>query len=230
MARPIELHFWPTPNGYKITIMLEECGLPYEVRPVDIMRGAQFAPEFLAISPNNRMPAIVDPTGPAAGRSRCSNRAPSCSISAASRASSIPGRTRASRLSSGCSGRWAGSDPWPASAIISAATRREDPLRHQPLHRRGEPPLRRHEPAPGGPRVPRRRLLDRRHRLLPVGAGWKNQGQDIAEFPFFAAWLDRIAARPAIAFAGWRSAASSGAQQHRRGQGGAEGAVRPEAR
>jgi GST-like protein len=64
MAKPIELHFWPTPNGYKITIMLEECGLPYEVRPVDIMRGAQFAPEFLAISPNNRMPAIVDPDGP----------------------------------------------------------------------------------------------------------------------------------------------------------------------
>ena len=56
----IELHYWPTPNGWKITIALEEMGLPYEVRPVNIGRGEQFAPGFLAISPNNRMPAIVD--------------------------------------------------------------------------------------------------------------------------------------------------------------------------
>ena len=56
----IELYYWPTPNGHKISIMLEECGLEYEVRPIDIGAGAQFAPEFLAISPNNRIPAIVD--------------------------------------------------------------------------------------------------------------------------------------------------------------------------
>jgi GSH-dependent disulfide-bond oxidoreductase len=63
-ATPIELFYWPTPNGWKISIMLEECGLPYVVRPVDISKGEQFAPEFLAISPNNRIPAIVDPAGP----------------------------------------------------------------------------------------------------------------------------------------------------------------------
>lgn len=62
--RPIELFYWPTPNGWKITIMLEECRLPYAVRPVNIATGEQFKPEFLAISPNNRMPAIVDPQGP----------------------------------------------------------------------------------------------------------------------------------------------------------------------
>src|SRR5262245_1432003 len=61
---PIELHYWPTPNGWKISIMLEECGLPYEVKLVNIGRGDQFKPEFLAIAPNNRMPAIVDPDGP----------------------------------------------------------------------------------------------------------------------------------------------------------------------
>jgi GST-like protein len=60
----IDLYFWPTPNGYKITIMLEEIGLAYQVIPVDIGKGDQFKPEFLAISPNNRMPAIVDPDGP----------------------------------------------------------------------------------------------------------------------------------------------------------------------
>src|SRR5512141_1577045 len=61
---PIDLYFWPTPNGWKISIMLEECGLPYIMKPVNISTGDQFKAEFLAISPNNRMPAIVDPDGP----------------------------------------------------------------------------------------------------------------------------------------------------------------------
>ncbi|GGA75683.1 thiol:disulfide oxidoreductase [Nitratireductor aestuarii] len=61
---PIELHYWPTPNGFKITIFLEEAGIPYEVHYVNIGKGDQFKPEFLKISPNNRMPAIIDPEGP----------------------------------------------------------------------------------------------------------------------------------------------------------------------
>jgi GST-like protein len=56
----IELHFWPTPNGYKILIFLEETGTPYRLLPVNIGEGEQFRPEFLRISPNNRMPAIID--------------------------------------------------------------------------------------------------------------------------------------------------------------------------
>jgi GST-like protein len=60
----VEVYSWPTPNGHKVHIMLEECGLPYRVHPVDIGTGAQFAPDFLAISPNNKIPAITDPDGP----------------------------------------------------------------------------------------------------------------------------------------------------------------------
>ena len=60
----IELHTWGTPNGRKISIMLEECGLAYSVHKVDISKGEQHKPEFLRISPNNRIPAIVDPDGP----------------------------------------------------------------------------------------------------------------------------------------------------------------------
>ena len=56
----IDLYYWPTPNGHKITLFLEEAGLDYTLHAVDIGKGAQFAPEFLAISPNNKMPAIVD--------------------------------------------------------------------------------------------------------------------------------------------------------------------------
>jgi glutathione S-transferase len=62
--KPIELYYWPTPNGWKVSIMLEECALPYTMVPVNIGKGEQFEPEFLRISPNNRMPAIVDPDGP----------------------------------------------------------------------------------------------------------------------------------------------------------------------
>lgn len=61
---PIALYYWPTPNGRKVSIMLEELGLPYEVHPIDITRGAQFDRAFLEISPNNKIPAIVDPNGP----------------------------------------------------------------------------------------------------------------------------------------------------------------------
>jgi GSH-dependent disulfide-bond oxidoreductase len=60
----IELYFWTTPNGLKIPIMLEELGLPYREHLIDIGKGEQFAPAFLKISPNNRIPAIVDPDGP----------------------------------------------------------------------------------------------------------------------------------------------------------------------
>jgi len=63
----IDLYYWPTPNGWKITIALEEMGLPYKVVPVNIGRGEQFKPDFLAISPNNRMPAIVDHEPPGGG-------------------------------------------------------------------------------------------------------------------------------------------------------------------
>ncbi len=56
----LDLYYWPTPNGHKITIFLEEAGLAYRIMPVNIGRGEQFAPEFLAIAPNNRMPALVD--------------------------------------------------------------------------------------------------------------------------------------------------------------------------
>src|SRR5437763_10537934 len=60
----IRVYSWPTPNGHKVHIMLEECGLEYRANPVDIGAGDQFRPEFLAISPNNKIPAILDPIGP----------------------------------------------------------------------------------------------------------------------------------------------------------------------
>ena len=56
----LDLYYWPTPNGHKVTLLLEEAELPYTIRPVNIAAGEQFAPDFLRVAPNNRMPAIVD--------------------------------------------------------------------------------------------------------------------------------------------------------------------------
>ncbi|WP_174273398.1 glutathione S-transferase N-terminal domain-containing protein [Sphingomonas bacterium] len=63
----IDLHYWPTPNGHKITLFCEEAGIDYRIVPVNIGKGEQFAPDFLAIAPNNRMPAIVDDSPPGGG-------------------------------------------------------------------------------------------------------------------------------------------------------------------
>jgi hypothetical protein len=68
----IELYTWGTPNGHKVSILLEELGLDYTVHPVNIGQDEQFQPWFLKISPNNKIPAIVDPEGPDGLRSRCS--------------------------------------------------------------------------------------------------------------------------------------------------------------
>jgi len=62
--KPIDFYYWTTPNGWKVAIMLEECGLPYSVHPVNIAKREQFEGRFLAVSPNNKIPAIVDPDGP----------------------------------------------------------------------------------------------------------------------------------------------------------------------
>jgi len=64
MTQPIDLYYWPTPNGKKISIFLEEAELPYDIVPINIGEGDQFDPQFLEISPNNKMPAIIDPEGP----------------------------------------------------------------------------------------------------------------------------------------------------------------------
>jgi GSH-dependent disulfide-bond oxidoreductase len=63
----IDVHFWPTPNGKKVTILLEECGLPYKIVPCNIQQGDQFKPEFLSMNPNHRMPVIVDHDPPGGG-------------------------------------------------------------------------------------------------------------------------------------------------------------------
>jgi glutathione S-transferase len=124
-SKPIDVYYWSTPNGWKITIMLEECGLPYNVIPVNIAKGEQFKPDFLAISPNNRMPAIIDPDGPG-GRPIAVFESGAILQYLGRKTGKFyrPMSASAPRSSSGCSGKWADLGRWPDKPTTSAATRR----------------------------------------------------------------------------------------------------------
>ena len=122
----IELYYWTTPNGHKITIFLEETGLPYTIVPVKIGAGEQFKPEFLAISPNNRIPAIIDrePKGGGAPISVFESGAILLYL-AEKTGRFIPAICAgAPRCCNGSSGRWVVLGRWPVRTIISASTRR----------------------------------------------------------------------------------------------------------
>jgi glutathione S-transferase len=135
----IDLYYWTTPNGHKITIFLEEAGVPYNIKPVNISMGEQFRPSFLKISPNNRIPAIVDhdPAGGSAVLSVFESGA--ILVYLAEKIGKFIPADLAGRVesSSGCSGRWAVSDQWPARTITSFNTRRKKfPTRSSATSRR----------------------------------------------------------------------------------------------
>ena len=124
-TKPIELYYWPTPNGWKITIMLEELGVPYEVKYVNIGKGEQFDPSFLKIAPNNRMPAIVDPEGPGGKPISIFESGAILQYLGRKFGKFYPADERGrAKSTSGFSGRWAGSARWPGRRIISGNTRR----------------------------------------------------------------------------------------------------------
>ena len=194
-VRMIDLHYWPTPNGHKITMFLEETGLPYRIVPVDIGRGEQFQPDFLAIAPNNRMPAIVDhePARTAARRSRCSSPAPSCSTSPRRPAASSPTTCAAgSRCCSGCSGRWAGSGRWPGRTTISRTTRRRSsPTRSTATSTRPTGSTACWTGGSPTARSSRARLLDRRHGVLSVDRAVRAPGPEARGLPEPGALVSR---------------------------------------
>jgi GSH-dependent disulfide-bond oxidoreductase len=199
--RPIDVYYWPTPNGHKVTIMLEECGLPYEIKAVNIGAGDQFKPEFLAISPNNRMPAIVDPNG--------------------------PGGKPISVFESGAILQYLGRKTgqfYPTDEHARVEVEQWlfwqmaglGPMAGQAHHFRNYAP---EKIAYGIDRytnevnrlygVMNKRLADRQFlagaysiadmAAYPWVRPYKNQGQDIAEFPHLEAWFKRMHDRPAVA-------------------------------
>jgi GST-like protein len=197
----IEVYSWATPNGHKIHIMLEECGLAYRAIPIDIGSGAQFTPEFLAISPNNKIPAIVDPDGPDGKPISLFESGAILLYLAAKTGRLLPTDLRR---------RWATLE-WLMFQMGSIG-----PMLGQAHH------FRLYAPEKLAYAIDRysneaKRLygvLDTRlGKTAFVGAdeytiadiaifpwlrSWKNQGIDLDEFPKVKAWFDGIAARPAV--------------------------------
>ena len=206
MELPIELFFWPTPNGHKISIALEEMELPYTLRPVNIGTGEQFAPAFLSISPNNRMPAITDAEGP--------DGEPISIFESGAILQYLARKT----------GRFGGDNPRSQAEVeqwLMWQMGGFGPMLGQAHHFRqyasSMTPDQR-QLAYGVARytneahrlygVLERRLSDREYvageysiadmAIWPWAVPHRMQGVDLSDFPHVKAWFDRVAARPAV--------------------------------
>jgi GST-like protein len=210
MTQPIDLYYWPTPNGWKITIALLEMELPYNLNLVNIGRGEQFKPDFLRISPNNRMPAIVDPDGPD-GRP----------ISVFESGAILQYLARKT-------GRFYGSNEhervvieewlfWQVAGLGPMAGQAHHFLKYAPGM---EPPndlpyakARYQNEVCRLYSVLNRRLADHEYvagdysiadmAIWPWASRWENQAQDITRFPHMKGWLDRVYERPAVQQGRW---------------------------
>jgi GSH-dependent disulfide-bond oxidoreductase len=197
---PIDLYYWPTPNGWKISIMLEECGLRYVVHPVDISKGEQFSESFLKISPNNRIPAIVDPSGPG-GRPISVFESGAILQYLGRKTGKFYPRDERARVAV---------DEWLFWQMGGLG-----PMAGQAVH------FRRYAPAPieyarkrytdevnrlygvMNARLATRDFLAGRYSIADIACvGWvrlaERQGQDLAQFPNLKRWFETIRARPAV--------------------------------
>ncbi|HMN39133.1 MAG TPA: glutathione S-transferase N-terminal domain-containing protein [Hyphomicrobium sp.] len=200
MPNDITLYFWPTPNGQKIAIMLEELGEPYRVHYIDINAGAQHDPAYLVISPNNRIPAIVDPDGPDGNALALFESGAILQYLGRKYEQFYPTTER----------RKAEIDQWLFWQVGGLG-----PMSGQALHFRKYAT----EKIPYGVErytnevarlfsVMERRLKDRDYLALeysiadiacfPWVRRWPDLGQNIGQFPRLKSWFDRIAARPAV--------------------------------
>ncbi|WP_374656299.1 glutathione S-transferase N-terminal domain-containing protein [Phenylobacterium sp.] len=200
----IDLHYWPTPNGKKVSILLEELGLPYTVAPVHIGRGDQFSDDFLKISPNNRMPAIVDHAPEGGG-------APISVFESGAIMLYLAEKT----------GRFLPADVRGRYEVIQWVIwqmANQGPKFGERGH------FSRVGPEAGDQSYAQRRFNDETHRLYgvlnnrlydrpyiagddytiadmiayPWTVGWQAQGIDLEEFKYFKRWFDELSARPAV--------------------------------
>jgi GST-like protein len=200
----IDLHYWPTPNGKKVTILLEELGLPYTVIPCNIGKGDQFTDDFLAISPNNRMPALVDHDPIGGGE-------PISVFESGAMMLYLADKT----------GRFIPADPrgkWEVTQWVIWQMANQGPKTGECGH------FRRLGDTRGDQSYAVRRFTDEVNRMYgvlnnrlydrpyiagetytiadmicyPWTVNWEFQGQDINEFKYFKRWFEEIGARPAV--------------------------------
>jgi len=199
-----DVHFWPTPNGKKVTILLEELGVPYNVVKVNIGRGDQFTPDFLAMNPNHRMPVLVDHAPADGGKPISVFESGAIMLYLAEKhgrflPADIRGRVDVQQWLI-----WQMANQGPKLGECGHFRRLGDTKGDQSYAVR-----RFTDEANRLYGVLNNRLFDRRYLAgdaytiadmicYPWTVNWKNQGQDIAEFPYFARWQADLAARPAV--------------------------------
>ena len=197
----IEVYSWATPNGHKVHIMLEECGLPYRVIPVDIGAGDQFKPEFLRISPNNKIPAIVDPVGPDGSPFTLFESGAILLYLASKTGQFLPtGTTERFRVLEWLMFQMGGVGPMLGQAhhfriyapekIEYAVNRFTNEAKR--LYGVMNTRLAKSKYIAG----PQYTIADMA--IFPWLRSWKNQGIDWADHPHLKGWFDEIAARPAV--------------------------------
>ncbi|HEX3699536.1 MAG TPA: glutathione binding-like protein [Phenylobacterium sp.] len=201
----IDVHYWPTPNGKKVTILLEELGAPYRIVPVRIGRGDQFEADFLTISPNNRMPAMVDTKPKGGGEPIAVFESGAIMMYLAEK-----------------EGRFWPQDDLRAKYEVAQWVMWQMANQGPKFGERGH--FARAPESAGDLSYARRRFADEAHRLYgvmnnrlydrrylagdaysiadmisyPWTASWELQGIDLAEFPYFKRWFDEISARPGV--------------------------------
>jgi GST-like protein len=200
----IDLHYWPTPNGKKVTILLEECGLPYRIVPCSIGQGDQFRDEFLRISPNNRMPAMVDHDPDDGGAPISIFESGAMMMYIAEKAGQFYPQEPRARYQVDQWVMWQMANQGPKFGEYGHFRRlagsQED--ESYALRRFSDEVNRLYG-------VMNNRLYDRRYLAgdeytiadmisYPWTVGWEKQGQDIREFPYFKRWFDELTARPGV--------------------------------
>jgi GST-like protein len=198
----IDLHYWPTPNGWKISIMLEETGLPYKVVPVNIGRGEQFKPEFLAISPNNRMPAIVDHDPPSGGAPIAIFESGAILLYLAEKTGQLFPKDLRGRyeVTQWLMWQMGGLGPMSGQAGHFRFYKSDKPIEYA-IDRYTKEVNRLYG-------VMDRRLTDREYlggeysiadiACFPWVSGWERLGQNLPDFPHLSRWFNAIKARPAV--------------------------------
>ena len=200
----IDLYYWPTPNGKKVTILLEECGLPYNIVPTNIGRGDQFTDDFLKISPNNRMPAMVDNEPAGGGAPIALFESGAIMLYIAEKAGKF--------IPTDLAGRWE------VMQWVMWQMANQGPKSGEAGH------FRRLGDSQGDQSYAVRRFTDEVNRLYgvlnnrlydrpwiageeitvadmicyPWTIGWQGQGQEINDFKYFKRWFETMSARPGV--------------------------------
>jgi GST-like protein len=200
----IDLHYWPTPNGKKVTILLEECGLPYRIIPCNIGRGDQFSDAFLGISPNNRMPAMLDHAPADGGKAIALFESGAIMLYLAEKAGKFYPQDLRGRHEVIQWVMWQMANQGPKTGECGHFRRLKDSQGDQSYAvRRFTDEVNRLYGVMNNRLYDRRYLAGEQYTIAdmisyPWTVGWESQGQDLGEFPYFKRWFDEIGARPGV--------------------------------